>query len=396
MRGDGGDDQAYGGTGADTLQGGAGNDLLAGGEGNDALQGGDGDDTLQGDDGDDALAGGAGADTLVGGAGADSLSGAAGDDTITTGTGADVVYMYEGDGSDLITDFDMTRVSGRTVDQLDVSDLLNAEGNPVSWRDVVVSDTNNDGTGDAVLTFPGGESLILGGVSPRDVSGKQEMAAMGIPCFASGTLIDTPDGPCAVEALTAGALVVTREGVAVPVLWAGGRNISQGELALRPSAVPVRVAAGVLGNAGDLMLSQQHAVLMCSAGQGEVLVQIGHLAAAGHPGVRLARGVRRVSYHHLLMPQHSVLNAMGAPVESLYPGRQALLALTPMAQMAVAQAIFTRPAAQPLAGFALDDCAQAYGPRYRPLLTRMQVIGQCAQGLLTPASCTAGQHSTAA
>jgi hypothetical protein len=140
----------------------------------------------------------------------------------------------------------------------------------------------------------------------------------------------------------------------------------------------------VLGNNAPLLLSQQHAVLMQSAVQGEVLVQVAHLALAGFGGIRLARGIRRIVYHHLLLPQHAVLNAQGAAAESLYPGRQALLALTPMAQIAVAKAILGAKVGTLPAGFALLDCTQSYGARYRPLLTRMAVMQSVARGQLSP------------
>jgi hypothetical protein len=54
------------------------------------------------------------------------------------------------------------------------------------------------------------------------------------------------------------------------------------------------------------------------------------------------------------------------------------LALTPMAQASIARAIL-RDEAAGLTAFAPEDCIRAYGPRYRPLLTRMEVVRQIAQ-----------------
>jgi serralysin len=175
---------------------------------------------------------------------------------------------------------------------------------------------------------------------------------------------------------------MTLRGDAVPVLWAGGRSIGQVELAHRPSAMPVRIAAGVLGNAAPLTISLQHAVLMQCRERGEVLVQASHLIAAGVAGIRLAKGMRRVSYHHLLLPRHDILMVEGAAMESLYPGRQALMALASGAQLAVAQAIY----AQVGRGFGLplrlDDCTMAYGPRCRPQLSRSDTLRLVAEGAL--------------
>ena len=67
---------------------------------------------------------------------------------------------------------------GATNDQLDVSALRDLEGNPVDIWDVTVSD---DGSGNAILTFPEGETVPLQGISPAQMTGPQ-MNAMGIPC----------------------------------------------------------------------------------------------------------------------------------------------------------------------------------------------------------------------
>ena len=47
--------------------------------------------------------------------------------------------------------------------------------------DVIVTDTNGDGTGDAILSFPGGESITLVGLSVGEVSDPSQLEAMGIP-----------------------------------------------------------------------------------------------------------------------------------------------------------------------------------------------------------------------
>ncbi len=59
------DDYIDGGVSGDTISGGAGNDTLVGSAGNDSLSGGAGNDSLWGGDGDDTLTGGAGEDTFI-------------------------------------------------------------------------------------------------------------------------------------------------------------------------------------------------------------------------------------------------------------------------------------------------------------------------------------------
>jgi len=56
----------------------------------------------------------------------------------------------------------------------------------VHTGDVVVG---NDGSGNAVLNFPGGESITLVGVAPAEVADRMALVAMGIPSdgIVSGT-----------------------------------------------------------------------------------------------------------------------------------------------------------------------------------------------------------------
>jgi Ca2+-binding RTX toxin-like protein len=159
-------------------------DAIFGGAGDDTLDGGDGDDTLVGEDGNDLLRGDAGNDSLIGGAGADTLAGGTGNDRIDPGQDgmADVIVFSDGDGQDTITGLDAPVDNGdgtfTGVDRLDVSGLTDANGGRVSTDDVTVSD---DGAGNAVLSFPNGESLTLEGISPATAGNPAWLEALGIP-----------------------------------------------------------------------------------------------------------------------------------------------------------------------------------------------------------------------
>ncbi|WP_155947142.1 Hint domain-containing protein [Pseudorhodobacter ferrugineus] len=160
---------------------------------------GSGNDSVIGSSGDDNVSTGAGADTVNGGAGNDIFDLGAGDGAV------DLVVMADGDGNDTISAFEAPIDNGDGTytghDQLDVSSLTSDGGTTsVNTGDVVVTDTNGDGTGDAILTFPGGESLTLVGVLASQVDTPAELAAMGIPLpaqnyivegTAAGDLIDT-------------------------------------------------------------------------------------------------------------------------------------------------------------------------------------------------------------
>jgi Hint domain len=217
-----------------------------------------------------------------------------------------------------------------------------------------------DAQGNAILTFPGGEALVLEGVSPALVQGKQAMAQIGIPCFATGTRVLTPTGEVAVEHLRAGMTLRTLDQGDQPILWAGGRQVDAAALACDPRLGPIRIAAGAMGNRGDLWLSPQHGVLV--AGH---LIRARHLADWGVPGVAPAT-VRRIGYHHLLLPRHALLVTQGIGTESLYPGAMtaAALALRDWAALCRLIPAFARAADDP------EGLARAYGPRARPLLSR--------------------------
>ncbi|RYG89796.1 hypothetical protein EU803_16740 [Loktanella sp. IMCC34160] len=218
-----GDDYVYSWAANDTVLGGAGNDILSMDWASQSVSGGDGDDIIEVWD-----SWGAGPHnmTVVGGEGAETtgdtldLSFLSTDTTvdltandpeagtvtdangivtfseienIVLSSGRDTILLADGSGADAVTGFDLTDSGdGTTNDQLDVSALTNASGDPVTTADVTVTDTNGDGTGDAILTFPNGESITLIGVSPTSVDSAAELEAIGIP--AAPTLDGTVSG----------------------------------------------------------------------------------------------------------------------------------------------------------------------------------------------------------
>ncbi|MCJ7872174.1 Hint domain-containing protein [Phaeobacter sp. J2-8] len=245
LYGDEGNDTLLGGSGSDTLDGGYQDDLQHGGSGDDTVYGNTGNDTLYGDDGDDYVRGSYGEDELHGGLGDDYVWGGFNDDVFivednfgndtfdgdafdeihgdtldlsatTTGLRVDLTGLNPEDGSfsdgtdtaafieienlvlgggnDTIAlgDFSGTdSVQGFAgpidngdgtftgVDVLDVSELTSDGGTtPVHLGDVGVTD---DGSGNAVLTFTGGENLTLVGISPAVANNPAWLSAIGIP-----------------------------------------------------------------------------------------------------------------------------------------------------------------------------------------------------------------------
>ena len=357
-----GNDIISGGGGNDQVDGGFGDDMIFGGVGNDAITAGAGNDQVNGDAGDDALSGGAGRDKLAGGDGADILRGGAGDDTLSGGQGDDRFVFENIGGHDVILDFDVAMRDGRTADQLDVSELTNPDGTPVRASDVAITD---DGQGNAMLTLPQGETVVLHGIGVKSFAKTGLLSAMGVPCFAAGTRIATPSGLRAVQDIAVGDLVLTGAGCAVPVIWHGRRDLSRDDLASQPGAVPIRFAPGAIGNHTALYLSSQHAV--CVPGVAYGLIRVRHFADYRH-GARPAYGLQRVTYHHLMLAQHDVLLAEGARIESFYPGPGAIAALAPQDRCDVSRLVLALPNRQ--AGAV--TLTKIYGSQCQPLLLRDQ------------------------
>ncbi len=168
---------------------GSNDDVIQAGAGNDYVHSGVGDDTIYGGDGDDLLAGHLGADTIIGGSGNDQLNLGEGDIASGGDGDADTVVLEDGFGNDVARYWDIPTDNGdgtyTGIDQVDVSNLHNAAGDPVTTDDVTVT---FDVDGFPILNFPGGNSLkIMPKVDPStatfqtDFPQEAYLNALGIP-----------------------------------------------------------------------------------------------------------------------------------------------------------------------------------------------------------------------
>ncbi len=99
---------------------------------------------------------------------------------------------------------------------------------------------------------------------PTNASGEFE----DVPCFASGTLIETSEGLVRVEDLKVGDQVLTYDNGLRPVCWIGSRGLSQTQLEDKPHLKPIVIRANALGPGypqRDLIVSPQHRILVSSA-----------------------------------------------------------------------------------------------------------------------------------
>lgn len=147
---------------------------------------------------------------------------------------------------------------------------------------------------------------------------KPDERLMDLLCisFARGTLITLGDGTQRpIEDLTPGARVLTRDHGPQDLRWVG-------HVTLRAvgAYAPVVIAAGVMGNAGDLVVSQHHRMFLYQrrrAGglpNSEILVQAKHLVDG--ETIFLREG-GFVDYYSLVFDAHEIIYAEGIPAESL-------------------------------------------------------------------------------
>lgn len=310
--------------GDDTIEGGSGQDVIFGQGGDDSLLGGQGDDDIDGGEGDDTLEGGQGQDELIGGAGADFLSGGTGDDTLDGGAGEDVLQLGPdndradgGQGSDRFT-FDglgnHTIVGGEDPDgsDVDVLDLTGVRANVIQTgpESGTVELLDDNGNVARRVTYSEIEQIII--------------------CFTPGTRIATQKGEVAVETLTPGDKIFTRDNGIQPLRWVGRRDLSADEMRANPDFQPVLIRKGALGKGlpeRDMLVSPQHRMLVTSDlaevmfQEREVLLAAKHLT--GLDGVDQV-AANTVSYLHLMFDQHEVVLGDGAWTESFQPGDRSL------------------------------------------------------------------------
>ncbi len=133
-----------------------------------------------------------------------------------------------------------------------------------------------------------------------------------VPCFVTGTLIETDLGPITVEALAIGMRTTTILGRGLArIVWIGHRTVDCRRHPNPKSVRPVRIAQDAFA-AGiptrDLLLSPDHAVFV-----DDVLIPIRYLVN-GTTVAQLA--AEQVTYWHVELERHDILLASGLPAES--------------------------------------------------------------------------------
>lgn len=179
---------------------------------------------------------------------------------------------------------------------------------------------------EVVAVFDGGDTLNVSG-----------FAVPVFVCFTRGTEILTPSGARAVEDLSVGDRIVTRDHGAQQIRWIGSTHLPATALAARPDLRPVKIKAGALGPdtpVRDLSLSRQHRVLVRDW-RADVL--FGSPEGVLTPAFTLINdrdvrvddgGADGVEYFHIAFEGHEVIYSEGLETESFHPAADTVSVLT--------------------------------------------------------------------
>ena len=194
------------------------------------------------------------------------------------------------------------------------------------------------------LVFPDGippvdTDLSVGNIVENDVSTTHAGLGAQVVCFCAGTHIDTSEGPKAIEDLSVGDRVKTKDHGYQAVRWSGSQNVRFNDRETNARLRPVRITAGVLGHGfpiRDLLVSRQHRMLVSSKISERMFqtpdVLIPAIKLTKLPGIFVDQDVVQVGYFHLLFDRHEIIFAEGAPSESLFTGPEALKSVPPEAR----------------------------------------------------------------
>ena len=184
---------------------------------------------------------------------------------------------------------------------------------------------NEDGTVTVMADGDVGANTFAYTVSDED--GVTDTAVATIlteaPCFTTGAQIETENGLRAIEDLSIGDWVVTRDDGLQQIRWIGRKTVR----AKSGKTAPIRFSRHTLGAARSFLVSPQHRMVVSGwraqvlFGSNEVLARAKDLvdgeAVTSEPAEKL-------DYWHLLFDRHQVVYADGVPSESFHPGDESL------------------------------------------------------------------------
>lgn len=167
-------------------------------------------------------------------------------------------------------------------------------------------------------------SLLHAESAPEDA----QLASVMCLSFARGTRLSLADGTLvAVETLRPGMALLTRDHGAQTL-----RHVGRASLRALGAYAPVVITSGTMGNAGDLIISQQQRMFLYQRerpkglDRAELLIQARHLVDDERIFIREG-GV--TDWFTLIFDSHEIIYAEGVPVESLMVTETTIRALPP-------------------------------------------------------------------
>ncbi|MCF6445638.1 Hint domain-containing protein [Nereida sp. MMG025] len=224
----------------------------------------------------------------------------AGDDTIEFGDRATIQSIATKEGNDSLT----------IGDDADSGNISTGKGD----------DTITTGRNAQITAIDGGEDNDSH--TTQTLGMNTSNIETTTTCYNAGTMIDTPDGPRAVETLRPGDLVLTADHGPQEIRWV--RSSDQLLEDVDFDGKPVLIAAGALGKglpAQDLIVSPQHRILVGGDGQltryfdGKAFAPAKALTKL--PGIRHMKGKSKITWVHFACDRHEVVTANGCLSESL-------------------------------------------------------------------------------
>ncbi|MBO9397422.1 Hint domain-containing protein [Shimia sp. R9_2] len=234
------------------------------------------------------------------------------------GTAANPIFRLQVDPDGTVT-LSGVKSNGGALEPLELF-------NGLSVNSAAVAAAWNDSGSNTIVV----DQIVTG---PTNASGE----FVDVPCFTTGTLIDTLFGPKPIESLQVGDMVLTYDCDYEPIRWIGSRKVTAAQLRAMPKLKPILIRANALGLGypkQDLQVSPQHRLLVSSKvamrmfGSKDVLIPAQKLLPMD--GIEVVGDTTEgLEYWHILFDSHQVVWSNGAPSESLYTGPQALKALSP-------------------------------------------------------------------
>lgn len=153
-------------------------------------------------------------------------------------------------------------------------------------------------------------ALIYFGIADAEVPERP------VPCFVTGTPIETPDGPVAIEDLRPGMAVLTSGTGVQRIRWTGHSDaVGAGPYA------PIRLRAPYFGLATDICVSRDHKVMLSGGaveyvtGLPEIFVRAGDIL--GGPEAQVDYSHAALRFHHLMLDRHDCVYSGRCRLETL-------------------------------------------------------------------------------